>query len=385
MFEAVLSSAVAIDAGSETIHFFTTQKSKANGSKYEAESYRANFLDGEFMEKFAYILKVYREKNTADQMQKVSFVLPDRLFFNDTLNIPTLNKRATQHLLKIAVESLYRNTDDLMTNNFLLTQNKQSSTYGMVGIRKEMIAKIREFCAANQLSIGNITFAANATVNAALVMNSKLRSASFVLLDIKETLTRLVFVVGGKTFGAYMLPFGTNLLSQMKPFPEDMLFDHAAAELAVLNAEEKAQQRELTMAQITVPAKKKKNSANPALTLGLNGNPHKKARELPAFMLRPAPTNKDECVFENFRTIMKWTLDIIDANSAITSVGAPEAVYVNMPDSYGFLFDMVNAEAEENKITFAPLLPENTEPEIAENLELFGALYVKQFNKYNNF
>ena len=111
----------------------------------------------------------------------------------------------------------------------------------------------------------------------------------------------------------------------------------------------------------------------------------KPARKLPKFMLRPTPTNREGYMYENFRMFVKWTLEFIASNPGITALGAPEAVYVNMPEEYNFLYDMVNAEAEENGVVFAPLFTEAPDEVIKKNLELYGGFFTRQYNGVNNF
>jgi hypothetical protein len=82
---------------------------------------------------------------------------------------------------------------------------------------------------------------------------------------------------------------------------------------------------------------------------------------------------------------MKWTLDLYNNNSSLMNLGAVDTVYVNMPADNAFLYPMVNAEVEENKLKFMPLLESRNQDIVTENLDLFGGFYVKQYNKINNF
>lgn len=56
-----------------------------------------------------------------------------------------------------------------------------------------------------------------------------------------------------------------------------------------------------------------------------------------------------------------------------------------MPQENAFLYDMINADEEEHKVKFLPLLDSDEQEAIVRNLELFGGFYVKQYNKINNF
>ena len=102
-------------------------------------------------------------------------------------------------------------------------------------------------------------------------------------------------------------------------------------------------------------------------------------------MIRPTPTGgRNAFVEENFRVFIKWTLDFIRSNASVTAFGAPEAVYVNLPKEYDFLYDAVNKYESEHKIKFLPVTASQVQENIRDNLELFGGFYAKQVNKVNN-
>ena len=102
-------------------------------------------------------------------------------------------------------------------------------------------------------------------------------------------------------------------------------------------------------------------------------------------MLRDNPSGKEGYVYENFRIFLKWTLDFIASNATLVNLGEIDTVYVNMPQENAFLYDMINADEEEHKVKFLPLLDSDEQEAIVRNLELFGGFYVKQYNKINNF
>jgi len=409
MFETTLKSVVAVDTDSETIHFYSMPEGRSS-IKHDVESYKARPFDTEFFEKFRNILNLHREKDPTSQGEKISLVLPDHVFLTDTVNIPAINRRAMHNSLHLAINSIYKNGKDIRFSTFPVFQNKQYATYSLLGIRKELLTNISSICDEMHVSVQNVTYAANAAVNAAIVLNPKLKNATFLLLDIKEKSARFAFVVKGKTMGYYSLPFGYSILSKTKVASEDLLFDHSPCDLLVLNAKEKARAKQLTTVysedldeeneieldengdeienasddEKSFTVREDQNVANFASSQGIL--PKKTARKLPKFMLRPIPESREAFVYENFRIFVKWALDLITNNSSITAFGAPDTVYVNMPREYDFLFDTVNAEAEENKITFSPLMPAiDDNDDITRNLELFGGIYVKQYNKINNF
>ena len=318
----------------------------------------------------------------------------------DTINIPTINKGAMQSSLGVAVANIYKNADALEYKTFITAQNRQFTTYGLVGIRKSLIDDLKSLCSSYQIGVSNITFSANAAANAAFVLNPKLKNTSFILLDIKERSARFSIIIKGRTMGYYSLPFGYSILSKTHLTAEDLLFDHAAAELLILNAKEKAKAKHFTVSEDT------ENIGSPDLSddesagdgentletededfeIKYSAESNKRsARKLPKFMLRDVPTTSEACVYENFRIFMKWTIDLYNNNASLINLGGADTVYVNMPDENTFLYPMINAEVAENKLKFMPLIESTDQDSYAKDLELFGGLYVKQYNKVNNF
>ena len=396
---AVLSMVIAIDPDTENIHFYTMADGNRSNIAHHMESYRASLFSNDFYEKFGMAIKNYREKNPEASMQKVALVLPNRVFMFDTINVPSIKKQAMANSLNVSISSLYKNSSDIKFNNFALAQNKQYATYGIVGIRKEILVKLKKVCDENNVGVSEITLAANAATNSAFVLNPDLKNASFLIMDIKENKANFSYVVKGKTVGYYHLPFGYNVLYKSRLAPEDLLFDHSTGELLVLNAKEKAKARQLTTMDQTATMGTagtefdedsevdENNDAQSEVTFeNRNTQLKKTARKLPKFMLRDTPKTKEEYVYENFRIFMKWGQDLFINNPTLTSIGTPDKIYVNMPLEYNFLYEMANAESEVSKITYAPLIAEDVfEEQIANNLELFGGFYVKQFNRVNNF
>lgn len=396
MFDSALSAVISVDTDSQTIHFYADVPGSA--PSHLAADYNSRPFDDAFFQKLERILKDYRQKNPAISLAKVSFVLPDHVFLTDTVNVPALGKKAMENSLNLAVGAIYKNKDDLKLHTFPLTQNKQIATFGLVGVRKDLLSRLNRVCEANQVGIQNITFAANAMVNGAFALNAKLKNSTFLLLDIKETAARLAFVNKGRTVGSYSLPFGYSMLYNTRLAAEDLLFDHTSGELLVLNEKERAKAKRLTVSGEEVlvdgdaqgmdiqPSAKAEGSELFGSETYTDGK--RTGRKLPKFMLRDTPTDRDGFVFENFRIFMKWTLELIAGNPDITAQGAIDTVYVNLPRSFNFLYDMINAEADENKVKFAPLMTGASYGILtayARDLELFGGFHVRQFNKINNF
>ena len=400
-----LKAVISVDPHTETIGFYVMGEDKT--IQHNLANYKVRPYDQEFFDRFSRIVKMYREKFPQVDLRHVAVVLPDPLFLIDTVSVPTIQRRAMDYSVGLAIEHIYQNADDLNLMTHTVQQNKQNTTFGLVGMRRDVYELLLQACAQNGVGVDAVTFAANAMVNGAFAVNSKLRNGSFLMLDIKEDYARFAFVVRGCTMGYYDLPFGHGMLYKSRLAAEDMLFDHSAADLLVLNAKEKARAKQLTMGGGTDAeageSGEKAESAETAdniseggeMTLReenpvtvertMDGKVRKTPRRLPKSMQRPTPQGREEYVYENFRIFQKWTLDLLAGNPEIVNLAKMETVYVNMPVEYNYLFDMLNAEQEENGVAFAPLLPESTEEKIATNLELYGGFYVHNYNQPNVF
>lgn len=393
MFEAALTDVIAIETESDNIHFYSASGS-GRKDNHLAAAYNCQVFSEEFFDKFGKILRAYQQKNAAAPLQKVSLVLPDHVFLTDTIDIPNIGKKAMENSLELAIGAVYKNKNDLKYRTFPVAQNKQFATYGLVGMRKDLAAKLTNICMESHISVQNITSAANAMTNGAFALNPKVKNGTFVLLNVRENASRLAFVNKGRTMGGYSLPFGYSMLYKSRLAAEDLLFDHSSAELLVLNAKEKAKAKQLTMMGEEILTDPDEEQESASVFAGNEDGEFdswdgkKTGRKLPKFMLRETPTEREGFVYENFRIFVKWTLELIASNPDITNLGAIDTVYVNLPRAYDFLYDMVNGEEEENGVKFQPLLTGasfDASAAGAKDLELFGGLYVKQFNKTNNF
>lgn len=395
MFDTTpITAVIGVDTDAETISFYVDL-----GNKKEVQqvvSYRCAPFGDEFYQKLDKAIKSYQQRNPSVSLEKIAIVLSDQNFLMDILNVPNLNRKAIENSLEVAIGAIYKNKKDLRYRTYPLSQNKQVATYGLVGIRKTILERFEDVCAANQIAVQSVTFAANAMACGAMMLNPKLKNGTFLLLDIKETCARFAFVNKGRVIGAYRLPFGDSMLYKSRLVSEDLLFDHATGELLVLNAMEKAKAKQLTMmgedaladSDADATELEMEDEEEELFAGSAPGNGKKMGRKLPKFMQRELPTDREGFVYENFRIFLKWTLDVLAGNPTITAQGAIETVYVNMAKEYDFLFARLNAEEKENGVKFVPLLAGNGYSDSAADareLELYGAFQLKQFNKLNIF
>jgi len=407
-----LTTAISIDDDLKSIKVF---KANADQKSFalKTETYKGKPFDENFYE----MLKGTLNLQQFERSDKVSFVLPDHLFVTDTIKLPFIQKSALNTSLGLALDAIYGEKHNIKFNNFIISQNKQHAIFNVCGIRKDILSKINACLDECAVPVSNVTFASNASTNGAIALNPKLRNANFILLDIKHGFSRFSFVIAGKTVGFFSLPFGFEVLASDKAYSELSLFDHTPADLLVLNAQEKARKKQLTMLEsnddeinetdgVSDDTDKQPNASNTDLSNSSDniedfsdqddfdfddtdnvestrsGALYKRVnRKLPKFMQRPIPQSREECISENFRVFIKWTLELVRNNPEIFSFGAPDSIVVNLPNRFSSLFPM---NIEGTDVDFVRL-SQSASDGICNNLELFGALYAKKYNKVNNF
>ncbi len=395
---SAIDSCISINADFKSITFYSIDKKNKQNVLIERETYKSKAFENDFYEMLKNTVAL-RFKATG-RSGRVALILPDTLFLTDNVKIPVIQKKAMDNSLSLAIDALYKNSKDIKIATAPLGRDKKTATFSIVGLRKDIIAKITDAVERAGANVSGITFNANASVNGAMVFNPKLRTANFMLLDIKQDFSAFALVVRGRTIGYYSLPFGYSVIKDDRLKNEISLFDHTAGDLLVLNAKEKAKRKQLTSLDDEQIEEEQEELLEEELDQDFDGDYElqdnvdvqkvgtlykRLNRKLPKFMMRPTPTTPQEFEFENFRVFVKWALELIRNNAEILAFGAPESVVVNMPDKFHYLLELVNKEQAENKILFQPLLVNKANETNKNNLELFGGLYLKKYNKYNNF
>lgn len=392
---------IAVDTYHSRFDYYAMENGDKSTIVHKNKEYTAQLYSPEFLNELTEAVRSFTSLRSTMEDTSVTLVLPDSAVSMDTVNIPNINRRRNDEAINATVSGLYKNQDDLFINRYLASQSKQVVTYTLSVANAPLIKALAGAMQDGGMKPTCITYSANAVSNAIAQLCPKLKASSYLVLDIKHHTTVISFVSKGRTTGFYDLPFGYSILRKNKVQSEDMLFDHPVAELAVLNAREKARAKQLTM----MGGEENENGEDLENEDGKFGSeegstvdptsgttavtiktlPKKTPRKLPKFMLRPEPTDDEGYSYENFRVFMKWALTLIDGNPRLTAQGEPEAVYVNMPSDLDFLYEMANAEKEENKIEFIPLEFNGDRDEISDNLELYGALFAPSQNRMNNF
>lgn len=401
---------IVIDKERSALHFYSMLGKGKSAVTHHIKSYSGGALDESFFVKFKEAVKEFAENVPSERVRRVTVVLPDNAVLTDTVKVPTMKTPSqTKRALDVTLDGLYRNCKDLKITAQLAAQNKQYTTFTVMAVQKYIASSIYAACSESKLLVDTLTSASGATVGGAVFLNPKLKNASYLLLDIKDVYSKFVFVSSGRPVGNYTLPFGLEFLKKPTVVQEDMLFDHSYAELAVINAREKAKSKKLTvMALDELPEELDAESEEYSNT-ALDGEsfenssdeggqtvkedvsaapqqPNQKIftrkapRKLPKFMQRDIPETKEGIAFENFRIFVKWALSLISGNEKLTELSQIETVYVNIPRELAFVLDKTNEEAEQNGIVFTLFQSGQKDASLSFNLDLYGGMYPKNIN-----
>lgn len=382
------------DAG---VDIYSMTDGSKNKIELVSEQIKKTGYDEDYYVRLTDTLKKYMNSHPGAQNSTVTLVLPDWLIATDTISIPVAHGIKANEHVDITIKTLYKNISELKINKQQLAANKQAVIFSLTMLRNDVYTSFHKALSNAKLAPSVVTFTSNAAVDGAFAISSKTRNGTFLFLDIKEGRSIFAFVNKGRVVGYYPLPFGVEALSANRVTPEETLFNHATAELAVMNANERAKAKKITMDSadddINENIDGEENDGGDEFEqagAGINATqfeslPRRGARKLPKFMQRPTPVDEDEFVCENFRVFEKWALNLIRYNPSITAAGDIGEVVVNISDDYAFIFDKLKEERDENGVDFSKLDTKNEKDIVFDNLELYGGFFASQYNKNNNF
>lgn len=380
---------IAVDSQRKVTFYYMTNGEKSM-IRQEEVTLKRGLFDDKFYEALTQEVRNFREKRNFQQKPAVTLVLPDNMVAMDTISVPTIRSLRGSDALNTTMRTLYRNLSDLKVNKQQLESNRQTTTYSIAMLRQTTYAEFYKALASAQMAPDIITFAGNAAANGAQAISSRLRGSSYLLMDVKLNKTQFAFVNRGRVVGAYSLDFGYETLNPSRVLAENLVVNHPVAELAVVNAKEKAKAKQLsTMDFEGLDGEESEDSGEFSFQDSENGTtkvlPKKTARKLPNFMQRPTPEDEDGYICENFRLLQKWALNLLRENKELYPGSAAESVFVNIPEEYDCVFERMEQEKDENGIPFAKMGDREELDVISGNLELYGGFFAGQYNKNNNF
>ncbi len=404
-------SVIGIDSRRSVIHYYNVLGDTVESVEHSVKSYAGAPFNEDFYKKLTEAFAKFVENEPSEEVRKIAFVVPDDVVALDQINLPMLrSQKLLQNALDTKLGEIYLNHDNLTFRTFLAQKNRRYCTYNTAAIQDEVLKALYAACSENKMLADVLTYASASTVTALSTLNPKWKNESYMFIDVKDIYTRFIFVVSGRAVGFYTLPFGLEFLAKPKYVQEDMLFDHTMAELTVLNAQERAKSKKLSVLEgEQVGQMNESVNLDELMTLNndLDENTEeadeeeilpeveaeeeerapltpapkikvmtkKTPRKLPQFMQRPVPETATDIAKENFRVFVKWALSLIQSNKKLVDLGAPKFICVNLPKSLQFVIDSANEEEAENGLPFVRFDFADDNEDLAQNLELFGGLH----------
>lgn len=176
----------------------------------------------------------------------VYIVLPDNFVGTDILTIPAIKKTKQTVALESQMKELYFFYNDYKFNYVMLDSNKSNVSYEVIMVNKSLLNTVYKALSVNKLYVKESTYAANAIINSALYFMPKLKKTSFIFMDLKSGSCELVAVSNGQTCGWTELKFGYAIFSLPKVQIENNLVYNDIANVAVINATERAKKKKMT-------------------------------------------------------------------------------------------------------------------------------------------
>lgn len=427
---------LGFDIFKNQVLIWRTTKLNCLDAELQTFPYREKFLSDEFFTELSEILKLYSQTLTSEKQVSAYFVIPDCMVSMDTATLPQMRGKSREMALEGHLNNLYKDIKEYELKRYLVSANKKNLTYVLAVTQQKQLSKIKDVMSENKLSPKFTVFSSSALINCVLHLHPAYRKKSFIFMDIREEYTQIAICYHGRTFGFTRLMLGYKHLSKEDVLQENMLYDHDVANLAILNAQEKAQMKKLTVSNnaagdleavaddvihqleqgINLNRKEQSRGLKYASAF-LGGTDEeqedeeepieeepedeeqepeeetgpkqkvftrKSPRRLPKYMFRPEPTDERGFVYENFRMFTKWAMLYYKWLKDLEYLQDFDFVLVNLPEKYSYLIERANSEEEKSLLPYE-LLEKSADTQVPSEPDLFGALYAGVYNKRFDF
>lgn len=401
MFGKLLKNVIVINDESKTIKFYALDKEKKNSAEnfiksdesvflHGTQGYNAPLFSDAFFENFGQVLAHFCQCAPHRHIQKISLVLPNRVFITDIINIPVIRRRAVNNPLELALRSIYKNIDDIEYSFCKIAENRQFITFAVIGIRRFIIEKFRIACAEQKISVSSITFSANAAMCAAITLRPKLKNTSFALLDIKEKSSVFSMICKGKTLAFYTIPFGFSALLQNEASNERNLTDHTPAETVVFEARAAATSKRSGNANEQGSWPEGAEHSSVGVKAMINRETCGASTEKKENTENYHPVIDKGFLSENYKIFVKWVDEVCQSNQDILRLARADRIYVSLPKKAELVLNICNI-CEKTEFTTSipmqvlPLFDLEKGDEITDAPDALGGAFVREYCHYGRF
>ncbi len=239
---------------------------------YQSFNYTNSFLSENFYEEFEVILNQYFTTLPSIHSLATYVVLPDDMITMDDIALPIMKANKLFDALTTTIQKEFKNYKELTFNHYIAGKNRQYVVYYVTILRKNYLTKLYKSLSINKMYPKISSYSTNCMVNAILYFKPNYRKKSFIFLDIKEDYTQVGIIVKGKTAGFSQFRLGYRHLLEDKVLQENMQYNHGVADLAIINAKEKARMKQLTIEDDPTDLEWIANSVEEQLNDGINKN-----------------------------------------------------------------------------------------------------------------
>ncbi len=358
----------SFDIYDKTINILQMVGTDFTTAKITSVSYRTNPLTKEFFERFPSLIEPYIEKG--DKKVACYIIFPNQSVCLNIISVPNVGKKQIDDSSNTLLNNLYKNNKNLITRKYVVSSNKQVSSYCVISFKKEEISNLYLSLSKARLNLNATSYVANSILSAVLQLKNKNKGHSFIFIDVRKNATLFIFVFKGAVIGYYRLSFGLKILDTNKIVVENMVSSHDLAEATVITARENAKSKSGIKSSVDD-------------NLGIDSQTGKKVpKKLPKALQRAIPETAEEVKYENFRMIIKWA-NLLKSDYDAKNLDLNfEYFLINLPLEYNYVVDKANAEKLEGQLDFIAFNQElELSQELIANLDLYGAIYLTSVNK----
>ena len=375
-------------------------------------------------------------------------VLPDEAITSWKISVPSLSKVKTEDALKAEIAVDVGDPKDFIVNYVPIASTKKVTVYEVCALRRDVYNEVRGALTRLGIDLRAITCTSAAVMNAVFALRTKSRQGTYVFADMREGETVVALVSKEKMIASATIPFGYEMLRTDGIVDENSLLPHDSATVVVAkaletttrikNGEERTEDlitfdlesvgsQMMTTADITEfseavdqairSAEEERAAQAPEepsdkgmsttdLEIERKFDEASDTNTMEDVTVEPENSNTSDMSVtgnftdtdlsidavshrdmseRNFQTAYKHILLFCEAIKSDPDLPNPDHITMNLPKRFAFLLARANKDNTRpyDFKYFNPSIEDNER--FTENLDLYGALFTKVYNKSRSF
>ena len=165
-------------------------------------------------------------------------VLPDDAVACWKISVPSLSKVKTEDALKAEIAVDVGEPKDFLINYAPIVSSKKVTVYEVCALRRDVYNDVKNSLTRLGIDLRAITYTSAAVTNALFALRTKSRQGTYVFTDMRESETVVALVSKEKMLASATLPFGYEMLRTDGIVDENSLLPHDSATVVVAKAME---------------------------------------------------------------------------------------------------------------------------------------------------